>query len=290
MSLRTMLVAVLTALLLGPVGPVGPVTAPDATATAADRRPSSRPPVNLRIASFNVLGSNHTVRSDSWRHGRARARLARRWLREEGLSIVGLQEAQVDQLRVLTRKRWKAFPSPRHARNTETAQSVIWVRSRWRLLEAHTFTIPFARGQHRKQPVVRLENRRTGRQIWVISAHLSAREGPRGNRDRRVGRIRLVREVRRLQTTRPPIVVTGDMNGHRSVFCAVTGKTHLVAASGGSNDADGCRTPSAMRVDWIFGSRSIGWKKFRYEDGGWLDAITDHTVPVVTATLGRRRR
>ena len=285
MSLRAVLVTVLAVLLLGPAVPVA---AAGATASSGEHRPP--PPVSFRIASFNVLGSNHTTQSRSWHPGRTRAKIARRWIRNQGLSIVGLQEAQVDQLRVLTRKRWKAFPSPRHARNTETAQSVIWRRSRWRLLEAHTFTIPFARGQHRKQPVVRLENRRTHRQVWVISVHLSAREGPRGDRDRRVGRARLVREVRRLQPTRPPIVVTGDMNDHRRIFCAVAGRTRLVAASGGSHDADGCRTPAVMRVDWIFGSRSIAWKKFRYEDGGRLDAVTDHAVPVVTATLGRRRR
>jgi endonuclease/exonuclease/phosphatase family metal-dependent hydrolase len=276
MSLRSTLVALLTALLLSPAVPV---------AASADRRPP--PPVTFRVASFNVLGSNHTMQSRSWRPGRDRAKAARRWLRNEGLSIVGLQEAQVDQLKVLTRKRWKAYPSPRHAGNTETAQSVIWLRSRWRLVEAHSFTIPFARGQFREQPVVRLQNRRTGRQVWVISVHLSARESPRGDRDRRVGRVRLIREVRRLQPTRPPILVTGDMNDHRKVFCAVTGRSRLVAASGGSHDADGCRPPSVMRVDWIFGSRSVRWKKFRYEDGGRLDAITDHAVPVVTATLGR---
>jgi hypothetical protein len=280
MTLRAPLIAALAALLLGP-GAIGA-----APVARGESRPSSRPPTNFQVASFNVLGSNHTMRSDSWRHGRARARLARRWLREERVSVAGLQEAQVDQMRVLTRKRWRAFPDPRHASNSETAQSVIWRRSRWRLLEAHNVRIPFDHDQLRKQPVVRLQHRRTGRQIWVISVHMTARGGARGAHERRVGRARVVREVRRLQKTHRPVLVTGDMNGHRRVFCTVTGRTRLVAASGGSNnDADGCRTPDRMHVDWIFGSRSISWTRFRFEDGGMLDDITDHVVPVVRATL-----
>jgi len=282
MSLRALLTTILCVLLLGPPAVA---VAPD---TSADHRPP-RPPVSVRVASFNVLGSNHTVRSHSWRPGRARAKIARRWLRNERVGIAGLQEAQVDQLRVLTRKRWRSFPDPRHARSTETAQSVIWRRSRWRMVEAHRFAIPFARGQQRLQPVVRLQHRRTGRQVWVVSVHMSAERGRRGAHERRVGRARLVRVVRHLERTHHPVVVTGDMNDHRRVFCALTGRTRLVAASGGSNGADGCRTPDWMHVDWIFGSRSISWEDFRFRDGVWLDAITDHVVPVVRATLGGRR-
>lgn len=283
MSLRAPLVATLSALLLGPAALL---SVPDAAVASGGRRAASKPPATFEVASFNVLGSNHTMRSRSWRPGPTRAKLARRWLREEGVSIAGLQEAQVDQMRVLTRKRWNAYPDPRRAMNTETAQSVIWRRARWRLLEAHTFTIPFHHGQLRKQPVVRLQDRTTGRQVWVISVHMTAGGGARGARERRVGRARLVREVRRLELTGRPVVVTGDMNDHRTIFCAVTAGTSLVAASGGSNDDEGCQTPSWMRVDWIFGSPSVSWWEFRFEDGGLLDRITDHTVPVVTATLG----
>lgn len=280
---RAALVAVLSALLLCPLALMA---APESAAASHAGRRAARPPATFQVASFNVLGSNHTVHSGYWRPGRTRAKIARRWLREEGVSIAGLQEAQVDQMRVLTRKRWRAFPNPRQAMNTETAQSVIWRRARWRLAEAHTFTIPFHRGQLRKQPVVRLQDRRTGRQVWVISVHMTAGGGALGARERRVGTARLVREVRRLERTGRPVVVTGDMNDHRAIFCALTGRTRLVAASGGSNDAYGCETPSWMRVDWIFGSPSIAWWEFRFEDGGLLDSVTDHTVPVVTATLG----
>jgi endonuclease/exonuclease/phosphatase family metal-dependent hydrolase len=277
MPVRALLAATLSALALGPAALVA---SPEASAEAP------RPPATFQVASFNVLGSNHTMHSRSWRPGHVRARLARRWLRDARVSVAGLQEAQVDQMRVLTRKRWAAYPDPRRATNSETAQSVIWRRARWRLLEAHTFTIPFDRGQRREQPVVRLQDRLTGRQVWVVSVHMTAGGGALGDHERHVGRARLVREVRRLELTRHPVLVTGDMNDHRTIFCAVTGLTALVAASGGSNDGYGCLTPPWMRVDWIFGSHSVAWEDFRYEDGGRLDAITDHAVPVVKVTLG----
>lgn len=277
MSLRAASAAALAVILSVPL--LGLVVVEPASAAPA------RKPASFRIASFNVLGSNHTVNSRTWKPGKKRAKLARHWLEDEHITVAGLQEAQVDQLKVLTRKKWDAYPDPHNATNDRTAQSVIWRRSRWRMVEAHDFTIPFNVGQRRRQPVVLLRHRKTGRQIWVISMHMTAGGGEAGVKERKVGTRRLIKEVERLRKTRVPVFVTGDMNDHRKLFCKVTRHTHLHAASGGSHDGR-CVTPYPMRVDWLFGSPAVRWNDFRFADGGVLDKITDHTVPVAVSRLG----
>lgn len=257
--------------------------------SAASGKPRAEQ-VSFQVASFNLLGSNHTAGSKTWRPGKARAKLARRWLESERVTLAGLQEGQVDQLRALTRTgRWQSYPDPRSSVNTQTAQSVAWRHGSWQLVKAHTFRVPFDLDQVREQPVVLLRHRRTDRRIWVISVHFTAGGGDRGAKERRVGARRLVREVVSLREKRLPVLVAGDMNGHADFFCPVAATTDLHAPTGGSySEADGCAAPSPMRVDWLLGSPAVRWSDFRFADGGVLDRITDHTVPRATVRLPGR--
>jgi endonuclease/exonuclease/phosphatase family metal-dependent hydrolase len=215
-----------------------------------------------------------------------RARRAKRWLAAEGTSVVGLQEGQVDQLKALTRSgEWTSYPDPRQSQNTQTAQSVAWRSAEWSLLEGRTFTIPFDHTQTREQPMVLLRHTTTGRRVWVITMHLTVGGGERALRERRIGTNRLVRHVRELEATGVPVIVTGDMNDRETFFCRVAGSTTLRSPVGGGHDGV-CSLPAAMRIDWIFGTPTVQWRDFRYADDALLDRITDHVVPVATATLG----
>lgn len=247
-----------------------------------------RDPAAFTVASFNILGSQHTEHSREWAPGPRRARWSLRWLEREKVSVVGLQEAQVDQVRVLTRGgAWRSFPSPATSTNTQTAQSVAWRPGRWELVRATTFTIPFDLDQQREQPVVLLRHRGSGRLVWVISVHLTSGGGAEAARERAIGTKRLIEVVATLEEKRVPVVVTGDMNARDELFCRVAGLTSLVSPAGGRHD-ESCSPPEAMHIDWLFGSPGIGWSGFRYADDPLLDRITDHTVPVVTARLGRQ--
>lgn len=265
---------------------VPPSAAADTVAAAdmSETQRGGRPALSFRVASLNILGSHHTLRSRIWQPGPVRARLARGWLESERVSVVGIQEAQVDQMRVLTRRgRWQAFPDPRSAKNTETAQSVAWRRGHWELVKAGTFSIRFHLDQVRKQPMVQLRNRRTGRLLWVVTAHLTTGTSPRAVAERRAGTHRLVAHVNRLRRTGVPVVVTGDMNSRAEFFCDFSAGTGLRSPAGGVHDGQTCTPPWPMRIDWIFGTPQ--WSQFRYADGGVLDEVTDHDVPVAWATL-----
>ena len=267
----------------------GTTTVGTVGAQADNARARSVPAVTFKVASFNILGSQHTAQSRRWAPGASRARLARQWLDAEGVSVTGISEGQRDQMLTLTDGRaWRAFPSPKTSTNSQTAQSVAWRHSEWQKVDAETFRIPFYFRQTREQPMVLLEHRATGQRVWVIEVHLTVGRGERAVHERRVGTRRLAAQVRRLEPTGVPVIVTGDMNDRERFFCQLTGSTALSTPVGGSNLGGVCTPPFGMRVDWIFGSPEIGWFDFRFADGGILDRITDHVVPVAHATLPAR--
>ncbi len=264
--------------------PAAAAATPSAAVSAADDGVAERRRRGgVKAASFNILGSFHTTGPGGYASGVKRARMAKKWLNREGTSVVGMTEAQRDQIRVLTRGgTYSSWPRLKRSTDTQTAQSVVWRTARWRLVKARRFTIPFNDGNSREQPMVLLRDRDTGRRLWVVSVHLQNGDDRRSKRERRVGMARMLKNVQALQRTDPPVLLTGDMNSRRTVFCRTVKNTALDSPTGGGTTRGRCDPPSGMRIDWIFGSKPFRWSGFRYADGPVIDKITDHTVPVTT--------
>ncbi len=192
-----------------------------------------------------------------------------------------MSEAQRDQMKVLVgHGGWRSFPRWKRSADTETAQSVLWRPERWTKVRARSFTVPFNTNQTRKQPMVLLRHNRTGRKLWVISTHFTYGDSPRARKERRIGTRRTIHNVHKLQRSDYPVLLTGDMNDHRRVFCKVEGKTALRAVQGGSHRGGRCRAPKAMRIDWLFGAARFDTTRWRFADGPTISKITDHSVPV----------
>ncbi|MGL5823755.1 MAG: endonuclease/exonuclease/phosphatase family protein [Nocardioides sp.] len=236
-------------------------------------------PWKLRVMTFNVLGSQHTAPGGArpdFAPGRLRAEWSTNLIARKRASLIGMQEVQPDQL--------AAFESANPGRLAfypgvslgypGAPQSVAWRRSKWSLVWQTTVAIPFV-GTWRPQPVVRLRDRATGRELYWINAHFS----PRGmERDRDRATTIVTKMVRRLQRDRLPIILTGDFNERREIFCKVTRRTKLRAANGGRNGGRGeCRPPRGMRIDWIFASRGK-LRRLRIDQGAAVRRITDHAV------------
>jgi endonuclease/exonuclease/phosphatase (EEP) superfamily protein YafD len=79
----------------------------------------------------------------------------------------------------------------------------------------------------------------------------------------------LLAAMHRLRKDHLPILLTGDFNEKAAAFCTITGKTPMVAATGGSNKGGRCRMPSPAKLDWIFGS-----------GGTFGNALMDHSAQV----------
>lgn len=241
---------------------------------------------DFTVASFNVLGSNHTPRGSGWADGVTRARWASELVVRRGFDVVGLQEIQVDQLATVMAATGGAFTSypPLGQRGTSVPQAIMWRVDTWDVLAATTFTIPFV-GQQRAQTVVLLQHKASGQQVWFINVHLSPRRPKRdAEGERNAATALLIAQIHDLQTTGLPVVVTGDMNEKGEIFCDLALNTGLTAANGGSV-VGGCRPPRA-RIDWIFGSPALTWTGFGYLEDSEVRRITDHPIAVAQVRAG----
>ena len=280
-------VTLLASALVSAAAATGPATAAGAagtTGTAVPRGATPETTLAVRTASFNVLGSEHTVDSSRYASGVVRAGKALRWLNGRGVSLVAMQEAQRDQMSVLTdpASGWSGYPDWTVSRDTQTAQAVLWRSADWTEVEAHTLVVPFNRGKTRELPVVLLQHPGSGARVWVISVHLTAGSDARSRRERVVGTARVADEADALAATGAPVIVAGDMNDRERFFCQFTALTPFTSAMGGSHDG-ACRPPAQMRIDWLFASPSVTWSDLQFADSRFIHQITDHTVPVATA-------
>lgn len=238
-------------------------------------------------ATFNVLGHTHTDRGGkkarTFPPSTRRMQLAISLLDSNRVSLVGLQEFQGVQRKMFLRrtKGWKVF-SPRQ----DPQDSIAWRTSRFRLLRASSFEIPYFKGW-RPMPVVTLRDRATGRKLSVISVHNPANKGSARKMAKRraiaVGReLRMVKQLQR--KTRAPVILMGDFNDNdRGFFCRIT--KHGLHASSRGQRGKGCRPSRGNGVDWIFGTRKIKFRGHLALRGGLVDRTTDH--PLVIARVRR---
>lgn len=284
---------------LGPVatGPASSAPAPASSAVAQAATSSAasassavpaasaapRKRIRFKTASFNILGSHHTTGPGGYANGKKRARLAVKFLKRERTSVLGMSEAERNQMRIITGPGgFRSFPKWKKSSDIETAQSVVWKPQKWRFVRGTRFVIPFNYGNSREQPIVLLRHRASGRLVWVVSVHLQTGTSKQAVRERETGMQRMIKRVRELRPTGHPVLLSGDMNDRKRVFCQVLRNTSLTSASGGSWRKRRCRPPAGARIDWIFGAKRFAFSDFRYADSRRIDKITDHTVPVAT--------
>ena len=173
--------------------------------------------------------------------GRVRSEWAKNLINERGATLIGVYEPQPDQiasLDVATDGDFSIYPG-----NTMgyagAPQSVMWKDAEWSLVWDNTITIPFMK-ESRPQPIVRLRNKSTGREIYWINAHLSPGK-MQADRDKGMDIIKQV--IKTLGGDGLPILLTGDFNEHARAFCQITGTTALRAAVGGSTRGSKCKPP-----------------------------------------------
>ena len=221
--------------------------------------------------------------------GYAPARIRAEWMADVldqigSPSIVGMQELDDSQLQAVLRAtggQYAAYPGP--AIRNGIQASMMWRTDTWKAVERRTITIPFIRFQ-RAQPVVRLRNLATGREIWVMNVHNAPRDY-QGQRDTAVAKE--IATIKELGADGTPVFLVGDMNEKERVFCKVLTKTDLTSPMGGGVNANGaCQVPSGrLRIDWIFGGPNAAWSDYRMDLSPLKRWVNDHGVPVTTVTL-----
>lgn len=257
-------------------------------AEAAKPKPHPRPD-RFVVASFNVLGADHTDGRrgrKGFDHSDVRLNRAIKLLRRTSVDLVGLQELQDKQYARFLEKvghRWGVFTGG----SWDTDNSIAWRRARFEYVDGWAVDVPYFHGNLRPMPVVELRSKRTGRHVFVMNTHHAA--DTRGNAAKwRREAIRIERAVTRKLTNKhhAPVIMTGDMNGRRDFYCPFTRNGVMRSFVGGQNRKGiTCQAPSYGGVDWILGNRYVRFGKPRIDRSALVSATTDHPLLSSRVTL-----
>ena len=235
----------------------------------------------FKVASFNILGYDHTVPGGSkkgYADGARRMKWAVQVLKGEGVDVVGLQEFQPQQYTKWVKKAsglYDLFPgyidTVGFLRN-----SIAWRRDKFRMVTSTWIKLPYFHGDVLRMPVVLLQSLATGQQFYVMNFQNPADVRGNAQKWRLIGQRLQIALVNKLRADNNlPIIWTGDMNARKQVFCRVTKQAAMTSASGGLRTESSCAPPPGMVVDWIFGS-GVKFKRYAQIRTRKVMRTTDH--------------
>ena len=172
--------------------------------------------LDLRIATYNVLGSSHT-KSAGQTPGTLRIERAAKLIVDESFSVVGLQELQFDQREKLMRmlgSTWKIYPEvPSYdRRGLSSVNSIIWdTKLVAQVGEGQSLRMPYYFKKVRYRiPLLRFEHLTSGQEFMVFNTHDPAyRENAK---KRFLNAKEHATDADELTLQGVPIFVTGDFN------------------------------------------------------------------------------
>ena len=244
----------------------------DAPAGATPAQPEGKSSYN--VASFNVLGASHTGAGGNkpgFASAEQRMKGAVDALQSHNVDIAGLQEFQGPQ-----QQQFKKL-APGFDMFADGDNAIVWNAKKFRAVEKRTVTIPYFEGNPRKMPVVQLEDKSTGKRMWIINIHNPAdtKDHPR-NAANRARAVQIEQNlVRELRASGLPVMIVGDFNEGKSVDADME-KAGLQASA-----PKGARTG----VDWIFGSEGVQFSNYSFDQSTKKSGTSDHPLVVSTATI-----
>lgn len=256
--------------------------------------PEATLPTVFRLSSFNILGFGHTKPGGNrkgWADGRTRMRWQIELLDERDIDLVGFQEFQPEQFETFTAEvgdAWGVYPGDKLAR-AAMHNSIAWRKDTWRLVKPGFIPIPYFDGVRIRMPVILLRHVVTGQEAWFGNFHNPA--NARGDAERwrdEATRLQIALANRLRNETGLPVFITGDMNEKAEYFCKMTRGAPMIAANGGSNGSGGCRPPSPIHVDWIFGPVETSFSGYVADRSEMVRKSSDHPMVIAEATLPPR--
>ncbi|MBS2038163.1 endonuclease/exonuclease/phosphatase family protein [bacterium] len=229
---------------------------------------------SFNIASFNVLGASHTAgggNKPGMRDGVDRMRGAVDSMQKHNVDIAGMQEFQGPQQAAFKKL------APGYAMAAEKDNAIVWNKDKFKLVERRSVTIPYFEGHARQMPVVQLEDRQTGKRVWVVNIHNPAdtKDHPH-NAANRAKAISIEQHLmRELQSSGVPVMFVGDFNERNTV------DNDMAQAGMNSARPNGARS----EIDWILGSRGVNFSNYSADHSTQTSGVSDHPIIVSTATI-----
>lgn len=253
-------------------------------------------PTRVRVSTFNVLGYGHTMPGGDNRlkvDGRTRQSQADQIIRSNNLQIVGFQEMEQPQIDVFLSQmgsQYELWPGNDYSGKSKVnvrGNSIAWRKDQWTALSKTYYNAPYFKGANVPRPIVLLQNKATGQQVYVTNTHNPANTfgNAQNYRDQSVSiQASTFNSLRRARPT-TPIIFTGDMNDRRSFFCRLTAATPMRAVNGGIRTATKCTLPKSPQIDWIMSTPDVQWNGYQAVRTAYVKKTTDHPVVWADATF-----
>ena len=266
-----------------------PIPLPSGDSGSAPQQAASAPSSSsFNVATFNVLGGGHTKGRGGMRSGTARMKGAISYLRKHDVLVAGFQELEGKQaasLRKRTKNRWVVVGAPsRNGKKIDTRNSIGYRKSSFTMVHRTYLPITYFRGNRVNIPLVKLKARHTGATFWVLNTHNPADVRGNAGKWRAESVRRQLKRIHKLRRNGQTVIFTGDMNAKRDFFCRVTRSGKLHSASGGSTGKK-CRYPKRNGIDWILGTRDVGFARWRSDTSTRSRGVSDHPIVVARATV-----
>jgi hypothetical protein len=268
---------------------------------------------NLRVASFNVLGSCHTspgcgsykpanARFDS---GPVRMREQLKLWEKLKIDVVGVQEFEPPQREIVVTagaSKWDIFPETAQFDQQFSKQSIIWQRDKYDLVKGGGYLIPYGNGQLKVAWAI-LQIEGTDTKFRVISTHDPA--NARGNAAMRLAATRKhIEELNQFKNDGLPNYFVGDFNSNTndhpnqeypggnnrnlSAYCLLTGAPtgtdyyrHAYDIVEKSRDIP-CPTHKALGIDHVFVPKGTNVTQYKSIN----TPTSDHPVVFADIALG----
>lgn len=242
--------------------------------------PLGTAPFRLKVGTFNILGSQHTSRPGGFAAGHVRAGYTADLINMKKIDVIGMQEVQQDQLRVLGRdldKYW-IWPYKRLGTAQGIRLQIAYKRDAFDLVEARKIYTRFD-GNLRPIPYLRLRDRASGQEFWFMTFHNSPK-AMEAERDRATqAEIALVNRLRR---TGVPVVIGGDTNEWVEFFCKM-GRAAAMHSAAGGRLYPTCRAAANPVFDYLMANPRVDFIKYRQLGGRVVWRASDHKL--VTAKV-----
>lgn len=243
-------------------------------------KPDQAPPAQpggkstFNVASFNVLGSSHTAAGGNkpgMASGVSRMRGAVAAMRKHHVDIAGMQEFQGDQQKAFKRL------APDYGVVGEKDNAIVYNKKKFRLVKKDSFTIPYFEGHKREMPIALLEDKKTGKKMWVVNIHNPAdtKDHPHNAANRARAIAAEQKLMRKLQATGYPVILTGDFN-------ARSGVDQSMDRAGMDSAAPG---KARSEIDYIFGSSGVNFSQYAADHSTQHSGTSDHPLIVSSATI-----
>lgn len=273
----------------------GPGSSPDPTLAASSLPVPPDRPTKIKVASFNVLGYNHTEPGGSkpwYANGRDRMRMATKLIKQQRFDAFGMQELQVPQWEVFRNQlgsSYRMYPS-NELGSAPMQNSIAWNYKDWYAEQKNTIAVPYFHGDKIRMPYVLLRNRETGGKVYLYNSHHAA--DTQGNASRwRTKAIELEAAlINRLKKAHPsiPVISTGDKNATNKYICPIMQKTGIVPANGGGYSNGKCHMPTLPAhppINWVSATSRLRWSTYQALRNATVKKITDHPVIIATGYI-----